>query len=78
MNIREIVYTNFAAVVTESSPVPFPDEISDDTLLEDFWLDSVAFTSLLARLEKEVGYIPTNILEGTFFPETFGDLVSAY
>ena len=35
MNIREIVQTHLTAVVTESSPVPMPDEI-DDALLEDF------------------------------------------
>ena len=78
MDIRQIIYTHLAAVVSESSPVPFPDEISDDTLLEDFWLDSAAFASLLDRIEKEVGYIPTEILNGALFPETFGDLVSAY
>ena len=78
MDIRQIVYTHLAAVVSESSPVPFPDELSDETLLEDFWLDSVAFASLLDRIEKEVGYIPSAILDGALFPETFGELVSAY
>jgi len=78
MNIREIVQNHLAAVVQESSPVTFPDTIDDDDLLEEFWLDSVAFTALLNRIEQEVGYIPNAILEGDFYPETFGELVGAY
>jgi acyl carrier protein len=64
--------------VEEHSPVPFPETINDDDLLEDFGLDSVAFTSLLAQLEEELGHIPTAILEGDAYPETFGELVAAY
>lgn len=78
MTIREIVQRQLAAVVAEYSPIPFPDTIGDDDLLEAFGLDSVAYTSLLTRIEEDVGYIPTAILEGDFYPETFGELVSAY
>lgn len=78
MTIREIVRSQLAAVVAESSPMPFPETIHDDDPLEAFGLDSVAYTSLLTRIEAEVGYIPTAILEGDFYPETFGELVSAY
>ena len=78
MTIREIVRHQLAAVVEEASPMPFPDTIHDDDLLEAFGLDSVAYTSLLTRIEEEVGYIPTAILEGDFYPETFGELVAAY
>lgn len=78
MNIREIVQSKLASVVEASSPVPFPDTISDDDLLDAFGLDSVAFMSLLVQIEAEVGYIPTAILEGDFYPETFGELVAAY
>ena len=78
MTIREIVRNKLALVVDEHSPVPFPETISDDDLLGDFGLDSVAFTSLLAQLEEELGHIPTSILEGEAYPETFGELVAAY
>jgi acyl carrier protein len=78
VTIREIVRNQLALVVEEHSPVPFPETISDDDLLEDFGLDSVAFTSLLAQLEEELGHIPTSILEGEAYPETFGALVAAY
>lgn len=78
MDIRELVQAKLAAVVAENSPVDFPDTIDDDDRLEDFWLDSVAFAALLTRIEEEVGYIPTPILEGDLYPQTFGELVGAY
>ena len=33
---------------------------------------------LLTGIEQDVGYIPRKILEGDLYPETFGELVSAY
>ena len=78
MTIREIVRNTLAAVVEEHSPVSFPETISDDDLLEAFGLDSVAFTSLIAQLEEDIGHVPTAILEGDAYPETFGELVEAY
>lgn len=78
MTIREIVRTTLASVIEENSPMPFPETIRDDDLLEPFGLDSVAFTSLIAQLEAEVGFIPDAILEGDAYPETFGELVEAY
>lgn len=78
MTIREIVRNKLASVVEENSPVPFPETIGDDDLLETFGLDSVAFTSLIAQLEQEIGFIPNAILEGDGYPETFGELVEAY
>jgi len=58
--------------------VPFPETVDDDELLDTYGLDSAAFAALLAVIEEEVGYIPSAILEGDFYPETFGELVSAY
>jgi hypothetical protein len=43
-----------------------------------FGLDSLAFMDLLTGIEQDVGYIPRKILEGDLYPETFGELVSAY
>ncbi|MEM7534633.1 MAG: hypothetical protein AAF639_20810 [Chloroflexota bacterium] len=78
MNIREIVLTQLASIVEESSPLPFPDPVPDDTLIGDFWLDSIAFTNLLAKIEEIVGFIPIEILKGATFPETIGELVEMY
>jgi acyl carrier protein len=58
--------------------MPFPENIEDDDELDLFGLDSLAFMELLIGVEKELGYIPRTILEGDLYPETFGELVSAY
>lgn len=78
MKIREIVLAKLADAVAQHSPMPFPDEMDDDDELDVFALDSLAFMGLLTSIEKEVGYIPRAILEGDLYPETFGELVSAY
>ena len=78
MDIRDICKDKLAAAVAEHSPMPFPDDIDDDDELDVFGLDSLAFMGLLTSIEKEVGYIPNAILEGDLYPETLGELVSAY
>ena len=78
MNIRKIVLNRLEQVVVEHSPMPFPEEMNDDIELDFFGLDSLAFMGLLTGIEKDVGYIPRAILEGDLYPETFGELVSAY
>ncbi|MDH3604246.1 MAG: hypothetical protein OEU26_31970 [Candidatus Tectomicrobia bacterium] len=78
MTTREIVLKHLAEVVTEYASFQFPDDVTDATKLGDFWLDSIVYTAFISRLEEEVGYIPSAILEGAFFPETIGDLVSMY
>ena len=78
MNIRNIVLARLELAVAEHSPMPFPKEMDDDDELDVFGLDSLAFMGLLTGIEKDVGYIPRAILEGDLYPETFGELVSAY
>ena len=78
MSIRDIVLARLSEAVAAHSPMPFPDEMDDDDELDVFGLDSLAFMGLLTSIEKDVGYIPRAILEGDLYPETFGDLVSAY
>lgn len=76
--MRNIVQTRLAEAVAEHSAMPFPETIEDDDELDIFSLDSLAFMGLLTAIEKDVGYIPRAILEGDLYPETFGELVSAY
>ena len=78
MNIRNIVLSRLKNAVAEHSPMPFPEVIDDDSELDVFGLDSLAFMDLLTSIEQDVGYIPSKILEGDLYPETFGELVSAY
>lgn len=78
MPVRDVVLKHLSTVVTNHSPLPFPDEASDDALLDDFWLDSIAFAQLITGIEGELGFIPNTILEGVSFPQTIGELVAAY
>ena len=78
MDIRNVIQSQLEQVVAEHSPMPFPENIEDDDELDLFGLDSLAFMELLIGVEKELGYIPLTILEGDLYPETFGELVSAY
>ena len=78
MNVRNVVQNQLKRVVAEHSPMPFPEHIEDDDELDYFGLDSLAFMELLIGVERELGYIPRTILEGDVYPETFGELVSAY
>tara|TARA_B100001057_G_C22778492_1_gene922643 strand:- start:237 stop:485 length:249 start_codon:yes stop_codon:yes gene_type:complete len=78
MELRNIVLTRLKKAVAEHSPMPFPNEIDDDDELDVFGLDSLAFMELLTGIEKDMGFIPRAILDGDLYPETFGELVSAY
>lgn len=75
MNIRQDVLAELQFVVEEFSPMPFPEQIDDDMLLDGFFLDSVALTNLLVRLEERIGFIPSGIRQRTAFPQSIGDLI---
>ena len=78
MELRRIVLTRLEKAVAKHSPMPFPKDIADDDELDVFGLDSLAFMELLTGIEKDTGFIPRAILDGDLYPETFGELVSAY
>ena len=78
MSIREIVLQELATLVEEFSPMPFPDDVTDETQLDEFWLDSVAFMTLITNLEERLGMIPPAIMQGEFIPKTVGEFVAMY
>lgn len=78
MNVRDHVLRHLADIVREHSPESLPESLTDEMGLDEFWLDSVAFVTLISRLERAVGYIPPPILEGTLYPNTVGELVAMY
>ena len=78
MEIRTTILQQLQATVEQFSVLPFPAVVDDEMLLNDFHLDSVAFTTLLVGLEQQLGFIPLDILRGIAFPETVGELIAAY
>lgn len=77
MNTHDIVLQHLADVVTEFSPLTFPNDVTDETRLDEFWLDSIAFVTLLSNLEEVLGFIPQAVVQGKF-PQTVGELVAMY
>ena len=78
MNIRETILQELASIVDDFSAMPFPDDVTDKTRLDEFWLDSVAFMTLITNLEERLGLIPPAITQGEFTPKTIGDFVAMY
>ena len=78
MDIHAIFLHHLKVTVEKFTPVSFPNEISDEMFLDDFWLDSIAFASLLTAMDAELGFIPAGILTGAVFPRTIGEFVKAY
>lgn len=78
MEIRTVVLDQLAVTVAEASPVPFPADVPDAMMLDEFWLDSLAFAQLLTRIETALGCVPLTFVEETEFPRTVGDLVKVY
>lgn len=76
MNIQNIVETQLRLAIAEHSSVPV--EFDNESYLDEFQLDSVAFTAMLVQLEAKIGFIPDSMLSGIEYPETVGELVEMY
>lgn len=56
----------------------FAGALTPDTLLADTGLDSLAFTTVVIELERDLGVDPFGGDEDISYPETFGELVQLY
>jgi hypothetical protein len=63
--------------VAEEQRVKLPP-LSDDMVLLDSGLDSLAFAILVARLEDTLGFDPFTATDEVYFPVTLGDFVRVY
>ena len=75
MNISNTILTQLQDMLANHQAAP---QIDAETYMDELQLDSVAFTGLLAKLEAEIGFIPTEMLQGLTFPETVGELIAMY
>jgi hypothetical protein len=76
MSIRSTIVAQFEQVAEEQH-VKLPP-LSDDLVLLDSGLDSLAFAILVARLEDTLGFDPFSASEEVHFPVTLGDFVMVY
>jgi hypothetical protein len=76
MSLRATIVAQLAELFEEDElPVP---ELTDDTVLLETDLDSLAFAVLVTRLEEELGYDPFSIMDEPVYPTTLGEFVAVY
>jgi hypothetical protein len=76
MSIKASVIAEIRAVA-ESHHLALPP-LTDDLVLLDSGLDSLALAIVVARLEETLGFDPFTDSEDVAFPVTLGDFITFY
>jgi acyl carrier protein len=76
MSVRTTIITQIEQVAEEQR-IKLPP-LSDELVLLDSGLDSLAFAILVARLEDVLGFDPFTQSDEVYFPVTLGDFVRVY
>ena len=76
MSIRSTIITQIEQVAGEQNKKLPP--LSDDVILLESGLDSLAFAVLVARLEDELGFDPFTASDDVYYPVTLGDFIRFY
>jgi Phosphopantetheine attachment site len=76
MSVRTTIITQIEQVAEEQR-IKLPP-LSDELVLLDSGLDSLAFAILVARLEDVLGFDPFTQSYEVYFPVTLGDFVRVY
>jgi len=74
--MRSTIITQIEQVAQEQH-VKLP-ALSDELVLLDSGLDSLAFAILVARLEDALGFDPFTQSDDVYFPVTLGDFIRVY
>ena len=76
MSLRASVITEIRQLATQTGkPVP---ELTDDLVLLDSGLDSLAIAVLVVRLEESLGFDPFSEPSDRAYPITLGDFIRFY
>jgi acyl carrier protein len=76
MSLRSTVISEIEQIAAENKKNLPP--LSDDLVLLDSGLDSLAIAILVARLEEALGFDPFSESDDVFYPVTLGDFVKFY
>ena len=76
MSVRSTILAQIEQVAEEQH-VKLPP-ISDELVLLDSGLDSLAFAILVARLEDTLGFDPFTQSDDVYFPVTLDDFIRVY
>jgi len=76
MSIKSIVIAEIQKIAqTHKKSLP---PLTDDLVLLDSGLDSLAIAVLVARLEETLGFDPFTESDDIFYPVTLGDFIRFY
>jgi acyl carrier protein len=76
MSVKQAIIVQIRQIAVEQNKT-LP-ALTDDLVLVDSGLDSLAFAILVARLEDTLGVDPFSSAEDAYFPVTLGDFVRVY
>ena len=76
MSVRAAVISQIQEIAAESKATLPP--LSDDLVLLDSGLDSLAIAILVARLEETLGFDPFTESDEVAYPVTLGDFIRFY
>ena len=76
MTIRSTVISHIEEIAAQNSK-PLPG-LTDDLVLLDSGLDSLAIAILVARLEETLGFDPFTESDDVSYPVTLGDFIKFY
>ena len=76
MNIKATILSEIQKVAEEQNRHLAP--LTDDLILLDSGLDSLAFAILVARLEDTLGTDPFTAADEAVYPVTLGDFIDFY
>jgi acyl carrier protein len=76
MTIRSAVVSHIEEIAAQNSK-PLPP-LTDELILLDSGLDSLAIAILVARLEESLGFDPFTESDDVSYPVTLGDFIRFY
>ena len=75
-SVRSTIITQMEQIAREQNKKLAP--LTDNVLLLETGLDSLAFAILVARLEEVLGYDPFTASSEVYYPTTLGEFVAFY
>ena len=76
MSIRETIILYMQQIAKEGKKTLAP--LTDDLVLLESGLDSLAIAVLVARLEETLGFDPFTESDDIYYPVTLGDFIKFY
>jgi len=76
MSLRPTIISQIEQIAAEQNKKLAP--LTDELMLLESGLDSLAFAVLVARLEDRLGFDPFTASDDVYYPVTLGDFIRFY